>query len=69
MPGMPFLTPSDPFVMNQPQAATVGPGLASGSTSNWTFFAWLVLIGVVLPLVVLGGLRAGGFQFVYKRRG
>lgn len=63
---MPFLTPSDPFVQNQPQA---GPGLAAGTTSNWTFFAWLVLIGVVIPLIVLGGLRAGGFQFVYKRRG
>lgn len=36
--------------------------------SRTAFFVWLFVIGVVLPALVLGGLRAGGFQFVYKRR-
>jgi hypothetical protein len=39
---------------------------AAGSTT--TFIVWLIVLGVLLPALVLGGLRAGGFQFVFKRR-
>lgn len=69
MPGMPFLTPSDPYVQNQPQSVASVPSGLTLASGNLSFFLWLVAIGVVLPLIVLGGLRAGGFQFVYKRRG
>ncbi len=58
---MPFLTPSDPFVQNQPQATKT-------VSSNTAFVVWLILIGVVLPGFILGALRAGGFQFVFRRR-
>jgi len=66
MPGMPFLTPADPYVQHQPQAAAPGGGAA---VSNVSFFVWLFVLGVLLPALILGGLRAGGFQFVFKRRG
>ena len=39
---------------------------AAGSTT--AFIIWLVVIGVVIPGIILGTLRAGGFQFVFKRR-
>jgi len=65
MPGMPFLTPSDPFVQNQPQAAATPAGAVG---SNTTFIIWLIVIGVVIPGIILGSLRAGGYQFVFRRR-
>ncbi len=33
-----------------------------------SFFIWLAVIGVVIPLLIIGGLRVGGFQFVFKGR-
>ncbi len=35
---------------------------------NLSFFVWLVIIGVVVPGIVIGGLRAGRFQFVFRGR-
>jgi hypothetical protein len=50
-----------------------GEGVPSGSGGGatglgWSFWLWLVIIGVVIPGVILGSLKAGGFQFVFKRR-
>lgn len=36
--------------------------------STLYFFAWLVLLGVLVPAGILGGLRVGGFQFVFRSR-
>jgi hypothetical protein len=35
---------------------------------NVSFFVWLVIIGVLIPALVIGGLRAGRFQFVFRGR-
>lgn len=43
-------------------------GGGGSGTIGWTFWIWLVVIGVVIPAFILGGLKAGGFQFVFKRR-
>ena len=62
MPGAPFMQLSDGYVGNEPAANPAAAG------SHTTFPIWLVVIGVVLPALILGGLRAGGFQFVFRRR-
>ena len=66
MPGVPLLTVSDSYQGVQgegvPAASAGAAGLGTG------FWVWLIVIGVVIPALVLGGLRAGGFQFVFKRR-
>ncbi len=75
MPGSPLLhgvaTSSSPAGEG---GASVRAGAAAAPLSsvsfptNWGFFLWLVVIGVVLPVFVLGGLRVGGFQFVFRGR-
>lgn len=48
-------------------AAAAAP-LNVGFPSNLSFFVWVTIIGLVLPVVILGGLKVGGFQFVFKGR-
>lgn len=43
-------------------------GSGAGGDFGWSFWVWLVVIAVVIPGFILGSLRAGGFQFVFKRR-
>ena len=50
------------------------PGVAMGPNravagSHTAFLVWVVLLGVVLPIAILGGLRMGGFSFVFRGRG
>lgn len=68
MPGSPLLYVTDSYqgVMGEGVPASSGGG-GSGSI-GWTFWVWLIVIGVVIPAFILGGLKAGGFQFVFKRR-
>ena len=65
MPGLPFL-PQDPSPMATPAQAVRG-GQAMPAVSRTAFFVWLIVIGVVLPGVIPGTLRAGGYQFVFRR--
>lgn len=39
--------------------------LASGS--DMKFFVWVGIIGIVIPILLIGGLQIGGFQFVFRR--
>lgn len=41
---------------------------SSGGQSHMAFLVWVVLLGVVLPVAILGGLKVGGFSFVFKGR-
>jgi hypothetical protein len=41
--------------------------LNAGSGSETNFFVWLGIIGIVVPLLLIGGLQFGGFQFVFRR--
>ena len=68
MPGMPFLTQADTYQGVQGEGVPAAYGAKGSGGVGWSFFIWLVVIGVVLPVVVLGSLRAGGFQFVFRRR-
>lgn len=49
-------------------AAAAAPLVGAGGPSDTAFFLWLVVIGVVIPVLIVGGLKVGGFQFVFKRR-
>lgn len=66
MPGAPFLQISDSY-QSGPGPSPAAP-VAGAAGSHAMFLVWLVVIGVVIPAIVLGGLRAGGFQFVFRRR-
>lgn len=48
-------------------AASVGFTNASWP-SNISFYVWLVVIGVLIPALIVGSLRLGGFHFVFKGR-
>jgi len=73
MPGAPLLfgtpTSTGPQGLGGSErvAAAAAP-LGVAFPSNMSFFVWLVLLGVVLPGFVVGGLKAGGFQFVFRGR-
>lgn len=38
------------------------------NVDNLSFFIWLAVIGIIIPVAILGGLQLGGFKFVYKGR-
>lgn len=74
MPGAPIIhgynTSSAP--QGEGGAARVASHAANLSNvafgSSLSFFVWLLIIGVVVPGLVIGGLRAGRFQFVFRGR-
>lgn len=49
-------------------AAAASPLTDARFPSNVSFFVWLLVIGVIVPAVLLGGLSAGRFKFVFKGR-
>lgn len=40
----------------------------SVKSNDVSFFVWVAIIGILLPLLVIGGLKVGGFQFVFKHK-
>lgn len=70
MPGAPVFHGTAPTV---PTAQGMG-GSARIQTeptvrgNDVSFFVWVFIIGILLPLLVIGGLKVGGFQFVFKHR-
>jgi hypothetical protein len=73
MPGSPLLHgyATSTSVQGEGGAARIAAAAAPlnvGFPTNLSFFVWLVILGVVLPVVLIGGLRVGGFQFVFKGR-
>lgn len=40
---------------------------AGGSKTDMNFFVWVAIIGIVVPILLIGGLQIGGFQFVFRR--
>lgn len=67
MPGVPLLN-SVPSYAGYPIGDQGRPAQPDAAGSTTAFIVWLVVIGVLLPALILGGLRAGGFQFVFRRR-
>lgn len=49
-------------------AATRAPLSSATFPDNLTFFLWLTVIGIVIPGLIVGGLKAGRFQFVFRGR-
>ena len=64
MPGQPTFSTAGAYSGNPvPGAANSG-----GAPSHTWFLVWVVIIGIVLPAVILGGLNVNGFSFVFKGR-
>ena len=67
MPGSPFMAQTEvQQTVGVPQGANTV--LAGDALDHGSFVIWLVVIGVVIPVMILGGLKLGGFQFVFKSR-
>jgi len=49
-------------------ASRVSAPASGGGANDASFFVWLAIIGIVLPSLIIGGLKIGGFQFVFKHR-
>ena len=43
-------------------------GTLPASGSHAAFLVWLVLLGVVIPIAILYGLKASSFSFVFRGR-
>ena len=55
----------DPYGGAVSHTATASPRQGQ---SHMAFLFWLVVLGVVLPVAILGGLKVGGFSFVFRGR-
>lgn len=70
MPGQPvfhgYATSASPAGLGG-SARVEASSINSGNGSDMTFFVWVAIIGIVLPLILLGGLNVGGFSFVFKK--
>jgi len=45
----------------------VGGNMPAGG-SHTAFLVWLIVIGIVLPVIILGSLKVGGWSFVFRGR-
>jgi hypothetical protein len=64
MPGATFFGPVAPDSTAQPRpTAAAAPEYTLGS-----FLFWVAVFGVVIPVVILGGLHAGRFRFVFTSK-
>lgn len=68
MPGAPFLYVSDSYQGVTGEGVPQSASPSSGTGFGLSFWVWLVVIGVVIPAFILGSLRAGGLQFVFRSR-
>lgn len=48
-------------------ARVMSSSVNSANLSDMHFFAWVAIIGIVVPILLIGGLQIGGFQFVFRR--
>lgn len=48
--------------------ARVNTGEPSSTHSDLNFFIWLAILGIIIPGIIIGSLKVGGFQFVFKHR-
>ncbi len=64
MPGQPTFN----VAANYDSSGSVSGTAARGGPSHNAFILWVVIVGVVLPIAILGGLKVSGFSFVFKGR-
>lgn len=68
MPGAPFMHELPGFQGGVQEVRMAQSYQGSGVVTHTGFIVWLVVIGLVIPAAILGGLRLGGFSFVFKHR-
>lgn len=66
MAGLPTFSVAAPAGDHASTSVTASQG--SGQGTHTAFLVWVVLLGIVLPAVILGGLKVGGFSFVFRGR-
>jgi hypothetical protein len=67
MPGQPTFSVAAPAGDHAAPGVSMKPATA-GQGTHMAFIVWVILLGIVLPAAILGGLRLGGFSFVFKGR-
>ena len=64
MAGTQLFASSDNYGSYVPPSAAGAPGAGS----HTAFIVWLIVLGVLLPVAILGGLKVGGYSFVFRGR-
>lgn len=70
MPGAPVFHGYPTSTANQGvggAARVTTSSLAGSPKTDMNFFVWVAIIGIVVPILLIGGLQIGGFQFVFRR--
>jgi hypothetical protein len=68
MPGSPVFHGIPTSTAPQGMGGSARVQTSSVSAPNdMNFFVWVFIIGVVIPILLIGGLQIGGFQFVFRR--
>lgn len=64
MPGQPAFNTAGAY------SGYAAPGAAASRNggSHTAFIVWVVILGIILPMAILGGLKVGGFSFVFRGR-
>ncbi len=65
MAGTQLFSSSDPYGST---VAPVGGNVPSAVGSHTAFIVWLLILGVILPAAIIGGLKVGGYSFVFRGR-
>lgn len=68
MPGAPFIHDVPSYQGVQGQGVADRVNTQPQTYSHTSFIVWLVVIGVLIPAAIVGGLRIGGFSFVFRHR-
>ncbi len=68
MPGAVFFHDTPSYQANTGQGLRQNTPAVGAGGVNWTFTLWLVLLGVVIPVMILHGLKLGSFSFVFRNR-
>lgn len=68
MPGQPTFSTAGAYSSTPvPGVGRSRSSLGAGSTHT-AFIIWLAVLGVALPIAILGGLKLGNYSFVFKGR-
>lgn len=68
MPGAPIMHGSATSTAPQGMGGAARVATSTKSTNDMAFFIWLAIIGIIIPGIIIGSLKVGGFQFVFKHR-
>jgi hypothetical protein len=56
------------FADQSSQQQVMSANAGTATAGHTSFLIWLVVLGVIVPVAIIGGLQLGGFSFVFRHR-